>query len=330
MMRLAFTLVALVVALAVAAGSAAGQETLQAAKDLYAAAAYEDALKILRGRELSNPAEKLEAAQYEVFCLIALDRLPEAEQAVEHILDADPLYSPDVDEASPRVVQMFDAVRVKAAPALATDLFTAGKAALERQEREIALQKFELLLKVIERSGDTDSLLLSELKLLAVAYAGLVRGTPAARSPLVDAGGAAGSGPTSTGTQAPNPTEASGDDVPAASAAADAPASMESAPPLPAGFVPPVPLTETLPAYDPRFIGARAESKGSIRLKITAEGRVESAEIVQSIQGFYDRRLLDAAARWRYRPATLRGVPIASERTVVVQLKQDQPTPDHD
>jgi TonB family protein len=87
-----------------------------------------------------------------------------------------------------------------------------------------------------------------------------------------------------------------------------------------------VPLTERFPPYDPKFIGRGAEYRGSIRLQISAAGRVEKADIVQPIHQFYDRRLLDAALQWRYRPATMKGVPIASERTVIVQLKQELPS----
>lgn len=336
MPRFVITTVALLALLAGASRSVAAQETLAAAKELYAGASYEEALKILRGLELTDPAEKVEGAQYQVFCLIALDRMPEAEKVVEQILDSDPLYAPDTTEASPRVVQMFDAIRAKAAPTLAKGLFTDGKEALDRKEREVAVQKFELLLKVIERSGDTGNTLLSELKLLADGYVDLARAMaptkPAApaNSTVSNGNGAPSGAATPTnGYGVPPvaaPTNGNGDSSNGSSANGTPPANGSpagSTTVLPAGFVPAVPLTERFPPYDPKFIGRGMEYKGTIRLKIAVDGTVEGAEIVQSIHQFYDRRLLDAALQWKYRPATMRGVPIASERTVIVQLKQE-------
>ena len=344
MPRFVLTSLALVALLVGASPSVSAQETLAAAKALYAEASYEDALKMLRNLELTDASEKVEGQQYQVFCLIALDRMPEAEKVVQEILDTDPLYAPNKDEASPRVVQLFDTIRTKAAPALAKDLFADGKAALERKERDAAVQKFELLLKVIERSGERDNTLLNELKLLADGYVDLARAIPAAKPaapPAAPANPAA-----SNGTGAPSAVPTNGNGAPANGAPANgngdhaggapnggsAPSNASQAggtTVLPAGFVAAVPLTERFPPYDPKFIGRGADYKGTIRLQITADGRVEKADIVQSIHQFYDRRLLDAAMQWRYRPATLKGVPIASERTVIVQLKQEPPTPDH-
>ena len=339
MPRFAITTIALVALFVGASRSVSAQETLAAAKELYAAASYEDALKVLRGLELTDAAEKIEGQQYQVFCLLALDRMPEAEKVVQEILDSDPLYSPNTDEASPRVVQMFDSVRTKAAPALAKDLFADGKAALDRKEREVAVRKFELLLKVIERSGETENTLLNELKLLAGGYVDLAKAmspakpaatpsTPANAPAMTNGNGAPAAVPTNGTGAAPNgaATNGTANSSNGSSNGGSTPANASpagSTTVLPAGFVPAVPLTERFPPYDPKFIGRGAEYKGSIRLQIGADGRVEKADIVQPIHQFYDRRLLDAALQWRYRPATLKGVPIASERTVIVQLKQE-------
>src|SRR5688500_9779456 len=92
----------------------AAQETLAAAKDLYAAAAYEDALKVLA--RIDDPQQKTQNAKYQVFCLIALDRHAEAAGVIERMLEADPLYTPDREEASPRVQETFERVRAQIAP----------------------------------------------------------------------------------------------------------------------------------------------------------------------------------------------------------------------
>jgi TonB family protein len=63
---------------------------------------------------------------------------------------------------------------------------------------------------------------------------------------------------------------------------------------------------------------------GSVRVGISAAGRVESADIVQSVHPGYDRLLLQAARAWEYQAATSDGVPVASEQLVQVQLKPRQ------
>jgi len=57
------------------------QDALQAVKDLYASAAYEDGLSAVG--KLDATARNIEAEPYRVFCLVALGRLDEAGQAVE-------------------------------------------------------------------------------------------------------------------------------------------------------------------------------------------------------------------------------------------------------
>src|SRR5687767_1941422 len=122
-----FVLVFALVAGGLAPAPAAAQETLQQVKDLYASAAYEDALGVLS--RLQSPEQRLEIARYRVFCLIALDRTAEAETAIQSILAEDPLYAPD--EASPRVIELFKRVKRQATPQLARTLYADGKAAMD-------------------------------------------------------------------------------------------------------------------------------------------------------------------------------------------------------
>jgi tetratricopeptide (TPR) repeat protein len=287
------TIITLIGIAAGASRPVAAQDSLTAAKDLYAAAAYEDALKVL-GR-IENPLEKVENAPYQVFCLIALDRRTEAEGVIERMLEADPLYAPATEEASPRVRETFERVRARITPRLVPVLYAEAKAALERKEHDSALKKFELLLKIIERAGDAEDTLLGEFKLLAGGFVDLARARVAAEAQAA----------------------AASDPVPAPAAPA-APADLTAA------VTPAVPIQESFPPWNPGGFGGRGyEFKGIIRLRISAAGRVESAEIVESIHPAYDPRLLVAAASWTYEPARRGGAPIPSERVVAVRLKQD-------
>ena len=69
---------------------------LEAARRLYAAAAYEDALKTLEGLGAGNtdPGASIAVEQQRVLCLVALGRPADAEQAMTAIVQADPLYFP--------------------------------------------------------------------------------------------------------------------------------------------------------------------------------------------------------------------------------------------
>lgn len=264
---------------------AAAQETLQQVKDLYASAAYEDALGVLS--RLTSPEQRLEVERYRVFCLIALDRPAEAEKAILGILSEDPLYSPD--EASPRVVEMFTRIKRQASPQLARALYTDGKAAMERKETAEAVRKFEQMLQLTDDAAVRDLTLVSELRLLAAGFLDLARAAKPADAP-----------------RPASPT--------AAMAMAAAPA--------PAVVTPPVPVRQELPRWIPYDANSRmAEYKGAVKVGISAEGKVQTVEIVTPTDRQYDRQLLNAARSWLYEPATRNGVAVPSEKVVAVHLR---------
>jgi tetratricopeptide (TPR) repeat protein len=292
MTRCILTIITLIGITAGIPRSVAAQDSLAAAKDLYAAAAYEDALKVL-GR-IEEPQQKIQNAQYQVFCLIALDRHVEAERVIQRMLEADPLFAPDREEASPRVQETFERVRAQMAPRLARALYAEAKAAFERKEHDSALEKFELVLQIAQRAGETENTLLSELELLAGGFVDLARAAVAAQAPA-----------TLAFTSASPPAAPT---APGAGAAALTPA---------------VPIVERFPPWNPYgFAGRGLQFKGKIRLQISAAGSVEAAEIVEAIHPTYDQRLLSAAASWKYEPARRGGVPVPSERVVLVNLKE--------
>ena len=160
------TLVATVAIATAFTAPATGQETLQHVKDLYASAAYEDALGVLA--RLQSPDQRLEIERYRVYCLIALDRPAEAEKAILGILSEDPLYSPE--DAAPRVVDLFKRVKRQATPQIARSLYNDGKAAMARKEQERAMRKFEQLLQLTEDAEIRNDTLISELRMLASGF----------------------------------------------------------------------------------------------------------------------------------------------------------------
>src|SRR5687767_7658265 len=87
----------------------AADESLATARELYAAAAYEDALLMLnRLRATDAPAaDRRGIEQYRAFCLLALGRTSDAERAIEAVVSAEPTYQPSDADMSPRLRTAF-------------------------------------------------------------------------------------------------------------------------------------------------------------------------------------------------------------------------------
>src|SRR5438045_1560108 len=104
----------LAIALVIASPAALfADDSLSAARDLYASAAYEDALAMLgrlNMKELPSNDGRV-ADQYRALCLLALGKTSEASQAIEAVVSADPAYRPTDGEVSPRVRAVFSDVR---------------------------------------------------------------------------------------------------------------------------------------------------------------------------------------------------------------------------
>ena len=108
-----------------------------AARDLYAAARYDEALMMLNGlrpQESGNPTALRSIEQYRSLCLLALGRSAEAEAAIAAVVNADPMYLPTETEASPRVRSAFSEVRQRQLPEIARSRYASAKAAFDRKE----------------------------------------------------------------------------------------------------------------------------------------------------------------------------------------------------
>ena len=114
------------------------QDSLSAAKDLYASAAYEEALSTLMrladgGSTAPDIARQVD--EYRAFSLYALGRTGEAESVAESIIRKEPLTKLGAADASPRLEMMFPNVRKRLLPSLIRDRFRAARVALDRKER---------------------------------------------------------------------------------------------------------------------------------------------------------------------------------------------------
>jgi len=295
-------LVAAIVAGNVLAASHAGAQDadLTAARDLYASAAYDDALTVLnRLRSSEHPANQSRAIeQYRAFCLLALGRPADAEQAIEAVVAAEPSYTPGDGDASPRIRSAFTAVRRRMLPSIIQQKYAQAKAAYDRKDFGAAADGFTQVLNAL---ADKD-----------VA-------TEAKQPPLSDLRTLAG------GFQELAAKAAAPPPAPPAPVVAAAPPPPPPAPAPPriytggeTGIVAPSAINQTLPPFPGQVVIPR---NGKLEVVIDELGVVESAVMTSTVSQTYDAMVISAAKAWRYKPATLNGMPVKFRKTVQITIK---------
>ncbi|MEZ5318920.1 MAG: energy transducer TonB [Vicinamibacterales bacterium] len=266
------------------------QEGLARAKAYYASAAYEDALQVLES--LRGTTKSTEVTAYQVYCLVALDRNDEARQAIESIVQADPFYHPSEAEASPRVRGFFEEVRRPLLPGIIRSTYDDAKARYGRKDLEAAIEGFDHVMALADEVGAEDPEA-ADLRTLASGFRDLAKAALAPPPP-------------------PPP--------PAAPVEAEKPAAEPVAPPEPppipvygsgdADVVKPEVVSRVMPVWSPTPVESQMTNRGSLELTIDEMGRVLAATITESINPRYDPLLLQAAAQWRFKPATRNGEPV--------------------
>jgi TonB family protein len=165
--------IALVMTLWLAAGTASAAVTVNQdqffarAKVLYASAEFEEALRVLEA--LKDPAENLEAATYQVYCLVALGREADARRVVERIVKVDPLFRPAEGQVAPRMRTFFEETRKPLLPEAARQCFVTARIAYDKKDTTSAFSEFNRVIALLDeiRGGGTE---LSDLRLLAVSF----------------------------------------------------------------------------------------------------------------------------------------------------------------
>ncbi|HUK35883.1 MAG TPA: energy transducer TonB [Vicinamibacterales bacterium] len=282
----------------------AADDSLAAAKDLYAAASYEDALAMLgRLNAAELPPDQGRAAdQYRALCLLALGKTAEASQAIEAVVSAEPLYHPTDGEVSPRVRAVFTDVRKRLLPGLVQQEYAIAKTAFDHKDYRAASSDFGLLLALYDDpdlSPASSKPPLSDLRVLIDGFHAL-----------------------SLQALAPPP-------------APEPPPVAVAPPPKPAVVVAPVPevakiymssdanvvLPVTIRQDLPRFNGVVPRPVvGTMEVVIDETGKVVSAAMRASTLPPYDRQAVTAAQSWRYQPATVNGTPVKFRKLIQVAL----------
>jgi hypothetical protein len=285
------------------------QDALIAARDLYRAAAYEEALvrlDNLRGAgRVADEGRFIE--QYRAFCLLALGRTAEAERAMEAVVTAAPSFRPSDADESPRVNSVFREVRRRMLPGIIHQQYAQSKAAFDRHDSVSARAGFQRVLDLLA-DADIASVVnqppLSELRTLASGFRDLsARAVPR-----------------------PSPVPL----MPQKSSAAALPAAVPSIRHAPApqhlteriysiqdaSVIPPIVVRESWAA----LAGVFAVRTGTIEIVIDETGTVAAAAMTTAVNAVYDRLALTEAKRWRYKPATLDAVPVKFRKVIKLDL----------
>jgi TonB family protein len=329
--------IVIVGAVLVAAGAGLGaQDPLSAAKDLYASAAYEDALSTLSRLDGSTtPDIARQADEYRAFCLYALGRTREAESVAESMIRKQPLARLDAADASPRLEMMFAEVRKRMLPSLIRERFRTARSALDQKSFSIAepsLTEARLMIVEADRLGVKDDGL-GDLSILVDGFLQLIRSTAEQRASAQPAPAAvpvaAAAAPVAPRPAVPSPAASR---PAAAPPAASRPAAASPAP-APAvasgprvysvddeGVTPPVTIDQRMPAMttEMEMITKAMKTSGIVDIVIDESGRVIDAVMRQSLNSSFDTMVVRTARRWKYQPAMKDGVAVRYLKTLIL------------
>ena len=302
-----------------AAAAHADQDPLNVAKDLYASAAYEEALSRLlplsEGRA-SAPAVARQADQYRAFCLYALGRVSEAESITESLIRREPLLELDATDASPRVEAMFASVKKRVLPGLIRERYRATRDFIDQKQYAAAeprLGEVRRLLDDAQRLGAWDDGL-ADLTVLVDGFLTLVHSQAPGAPPAATAAMAASQ---AAAPPALRPSE------PAAAVPGDTDPDARIYRADDAGVVPPIAISQTLPSAPNELVTILRALHRQMLLDVVIDemGNVERADIRVPLHPSYDAALVRAAAKWKYRPAMRNGVAVRYEKIVAIDVK---------
>jgi hypothetical protein len=282
------------------------QESLSTARELYAAAEYEDALSMLNRLRNTphSPAESRGIDQYRAFCLLALGRASDAERAIEAVVMLEPSFQPSEAEVSPRVRTAFSDVRKRMLPGIIQGQYTRAKTAYDQKNFEVAAATFREMLNTLMDPAVGAAATqppLSDLRTLATGFHELAA---AAIAPPPKPVAAAPTPPRVLAVASPN--------IPP-------PAVLKIYSVQDVDVRPPTTIRQGLPEYDKRFGPPLGQAK--LEIVISETGIVEQVLLRGSIHPKYDAIATAEARMWRYRPATLNGVPVKYSKAIHIDLK---------
>jgi len=279
-------LIALVLAIAQApvqtpAGDANAE--LAAARQLYANAAYDEALERL-ARVNPPPGLADQVDTYRALCLLALGRSRESEQIIERVLTRNPKYTLDEADVSPRLVIVFRAVRSRLLPVTARNLYSLGRASYEAKKFDVAARQFREVVDLLASEPNPEPGV-ADLRMLAE---GFLKQIDAATAESSNATREIGAGDVSTTGV------------------------IYSI--LDRDVIAPVEISRPVPIMDSPPGGKPGTYQGLVEIVIGETGRVMQVAIRKSIHPSFDADIIAATGHWRFQPATKNGKPVKYRR----------------
>ena len=277
-----------------------GQDTLAAARDLYASAEYDSALKLLDRLSGTSSEDQQSIELYRSLCLLAVGRTQDAERSVEMIIARNPLYQPG-DDLSPRMRTAFSEAKKRLLPSIVQQQYADAKGAFDRKEFESAASGFR---RVKDALNDPDmgsaasKPPLADLRTLAAGFHDLsVKAIPPAPAPAPPPQPVAAAQPAAAAVARPVSTIYTGEER---------------------NVVPPQTLAQTLPKY-PGAVPPRGVT-GVVEVVIDEGGTVESAAMVVPVTASYDKMVMSAATKWVYIPAMVNGKPVKFRKRIQITV----------
>ncbi len=293
----------------VAASTAqAADEGLGKAKDLYAAAAYDDALVVLDGlAKGSAPPEMAGIDEYRAFCLYALGRTNEADAIFASLMKRDPAFHIEETDASPRVEAAFAAVRKRVLPDLIREQYRAAREALASKSTETAearlLQAKQMLVEAKSAGAWNDTL--SDLQMLVDGF--------------LDLNGAAATKPAAS---APDPRAPAADPAKASPSAAPASQGPREYDVEEKDVTPPIAIRHSVPGVPASLYAFLQRKSALFEVHVDATGAVRRVVVRRSLYPAYDDRLVEAISGWQYHPAVKAGSPVAYVAFVEIDVNR--------
>jgi tetratricopeptide (TPR) repeat protein len=292
MLRIATRTVLFVVLFtSIAVNRVSAEDSLDSARQLYAAAAYDEALAMLDRLHGLSEAAAPELEQERALCLLALNRLQDAEKAIAVVVQSNPLYIPDASTVSPRVRTTFQDVRGRLVPDIVRASFGRARTSFAQKEYAQAITGLDVVLALTSNlpAAIPDKSEMDDLRVLAEGFKTL-----------------------SEAALAPPP-------APAALPEEESDVARVFDATVP-GVQPPVVIKQEVPEWRPSM-GKPPTTAGLINVTIDERGTVERVDVIHSLNPSYDSLLVAATQKWSYVPASHEGVKVKFRKAIRLTLR---------